>query len=663
MTRERGNGRGRGPTATVEGTGRDAGATNVAVEAAIQGAAKPAGENARRRQRRPRRDANSEQKRAPGRERGEEKSEGGEVSSVQSTGPTPKPQVKKARRENVDKQCDSASSTSASASATPAGPAPVPVPGVGIGIGKEQSTSVPTFVKDTASPPAALSVEKVEVEAKGRGILSEDRFDTNPFLCEPVKRGVAEMSLDRMTQIQAHCIPALLEGRDVVAAAKTGSGKTLAFVVPAIDLLYTTVAKPKDGTIVLIITPTRELALQILDVVRAVGKHVSHTFGCVIGGQKKKTEEAKLEHGVSLLVATPGRLLDHLEHTQKFNISKLAMLVIDEADRILDEGFERELTKILRLLPKEKRVTALFSATQTSKVADLVRMNMKAPLSIRVEDSTSATVIGLKENVIFCQNGDKLATLYRILLEKMKMRIKTADGKERGMKIMVFFSTCQSTEYHEWLFRVFQGFSPMGLHGRKKQSQRVEIFTKFSAASTGILFCTNVAARGLDIPCVDFVIQYDPPDDIKEYIHRVGRTARGTHQMGASLLFLLPDEGKFLTYLTNANVRPVPILCKSSSLPKIQAEVEKAVESTPELKLKAKKAFQKFLAAYESHGLKDVFSAAKLDLNLVAKNFALTTCPKVDLPAIRKGGRRRAGPPGQKTGGGPPRARAGPPRQ
>lgn len=323
----------------------------------------------------------------------------------------------------------------------------------------------------------AFADDSKEEQCIKGSILSCDKFEDNPDICDRIKSALKDMGYTHMTQIQTHAIPKLLSGKDVLGAAKTGSGKTLAFVIPALDLLWRLKATPKQGTLALMLGPTRELALQILEVVREVGKNVTHTFGSVIGGQNKSMEEKKLATGVNLLVATPGRLLDHLQHTKDFVIKNLAFLVMDEADRMLDDGFERELTMILRLLPK-KRQTALFSATQTTKVGDLIRMSLKEPTLIEIKDD-QATVSGLKQYFIMCESRDRLSLLYKVLKEKSKIRITNDKGENRGLKIMVFFSTCQSTQFHEDLFRLFDGLNVMSLHGQKKQSKRFEVYNRF----------------------------------------------------------------------------------------------------------------------------------------------------------------------------------------
>lgn len=316
-------------------------------------------------------------------------------------------------------------------------------------------------------------------------VTSGEKFD-DLEISDRIKNSLETMGMTYMTKIQAVTIPILMKGRDVIAAAKTGSGKTLAFVVPALDLVWSMgKVVPSDGTVVLILTPTKELALQILSVVREVGGKMTQTFGAVIGGTKKKEEQRQLERGVNILVATPGRLLDHMKTTKDFVFSKLTMLVMDEADRMLDVGFERELNQILGMLPKE-RVTAMFSATQTTKVADLVRMSLKRPVFVEVKDGQSGTVAGLTQNYVECPMQDRLSLLYKLLKEKSKAVVRTADGKGRDLKIMVFFSSCQSTQYHEDLFRLLGFKNISGLHGQKKQQKRSEIYTHFCTADVSV---------------------------------------------------------------------------------------------------------------------------------------------------------------------------------
>ncbi|KAJ1836874.1 ATP-dependent RNA helicase, partial [Coemansia sp. RSA 486] len=327
-----------------------------------------------------------------------------------------------------------------------------------------------------------------------------------------------------MTEVQARTIPPLLAGRDVLGAAKTGSGKTLSFLIPAIELLSRLKFKPRNGTGAIIISPTRELALQIFGVARDLLQFHSQTFGIVIGGANRKAEADKLIKGVNLLIATPGRLLDHLQNTKGFIFKNLKTLVIDEADRILENGFEDEMKAIIKILPQEERQSMLFSATQTTKVEDLARISLKkGPLYINVDEGKEkATAEGLEQGYVVCDSDKRFMLLFTFLRRNLKK------------KVIVFFSSCNSVKYHAELLNYID-VPVLDLHGQQKQQKRTNTFFEFINADKGILLCTDVAARGLDIPAVDWIIQYDPPDDPRDYIHRVGRTARAGSK-GKSLL-------------------------------------------------------------------------------------------------------------------------------
>ena len=209
---------------------------------------------------------------------------------------------------------------------------------------------------------------------RGGGILSEETFE-NQDVCEETKKGIADQGFVNLSLIQAKTLKPLLAGKDLLAQAKTGSGKTLAFLMPAIELLHRSHFAQRNGTGAIVLAPTRELALQTYAVARETLKYHKHTHGVIMGGANRRAEADKLVKGVNLLVATPGRLLDHLQNTRGFIFKNLMVLVIDEADRILEQGFEDEMREILKLLPKQRQ-TMLFSATQTSKIEDLARLSL-----------------------------------------------------------------------------------------------------------------------------------------------------------------------------------------------------------------------------------------------------------------------------------------------
>ncbi|PKK49786.1 hypothetical protein CI102_5175 [Trichoderma harzianum] len=434
-------------------------------------------------------------------------------------------------------------------------------------------------------------------------------------------KAIQEMGFTKMTSIQRSAIPPLLAGKDVLGAAKTGSGKTLAFLIPAIEILSSLRFKPRNGTGVIVVSPTRELALQIFGVARELMKHHSQTYGIVIGGANRRAEVEKLTKGVNLLIATPGRLLDHLLNTQ-FVFKNLKSLIIDEADRILEVGFEDEMRQIVKVLSNEDRQTMLFSATQTTKVEDLARISLRpGPLYINVdEEKQHSTVDGLEQGYVLCEGDERFLLLFSFL-RKMQAKKK---------KVIVFFSSCASVKYYAELLNYID-CPVLDLHGKQKQQKRTNTFFEFSNAPHGILICTDVAARGLDIPAVDFIVQFDPPDNTRDYIHRVGRTARGTDAKGRSLLFLQPNEVGFLSYLKAARVPVVEFEFPRKKIINVQSQLEKLIGKNYYLQQSAKDAFKSYLHAYASHSLRSVYDVQKLDLAKIAKSFGFPTPPRVDI--------------------------------
>ncbi|KAL4979186.1 ATP-dependent RNA helicase has1 [Aspergillus desertorum] len=439
-------------------------------------------------------------------------------------------------------------------------------------------------------------------------------------LSEKTLQGIKEMGFETMTEIQQRTIPPLLAGRDVLGAAKTGSGKTLAFLIPAIEMLSALRFKPRNGTGVIVVSPTRELALQIFGVARELLTAHSQTYGIVIGGANRRAEAEKLTKGVNLLIATPGRLLDHLQNTPGFIFKNLKTLVIDEADRILEVGFEDEMRQIIKILPNEDRQTMLFSATQTTKVEDLARISLRpGPLYINVDHRKEhSTVEGLEQGYVICEADKRFLLLFSFLKRNLKK------------KIIVFFSSCNCVKYHAELLNYID-LPVLDLHGKQKQQKRTNTFFEFCNAKQGVLICTDVAARGLDIPAVDWIIQFDPPDDTRDYIHRVGRTARGANGKGRSLMFLQPSEVGFLKYLKEARVPVVEFDFPAKKIVNVQSQLEKLISQNYYLNKSAKDGYRSYLQAYASHSLRSVFDVHKLDLVKVAKSFGFSTPPRIDI--------------------------------
>ncbi|XP_012261933.2 probable ATP-dependent RNA helicase DDX47 [Athalia rosae] len=327
-----------------------------------------------------------------------------------------------------------------------------------------------------------------------------------------------ELKWKAPSKIQREAIPLTLQGKDVIGLAETGSGKTGAFALPILQALL----ENPQRYFALILTPTRELAFQISEQFEALGASIGVKCAVIVGGMDMMSQALTLAKKPHILIATPGRLVDHLENTKGFNLRSLKFLVMDEADRILNMDFEVEVDKILRVIPRERR-TLLFSATMTKKVQKLQRASLKNP--VKVEVSTKyQTVEKLQQYYIFIPVKFKDVYLVHILNELA------------GNSFMIFCGTCNNTIRTALLLRNL-GFMAVPLHGQMSQNKRLAALTKFKAKNRSVLISTDVASRGLDIPHVDIVINFDIPTHSKDYIHRVGRTARAGRS-GRSITFV-----------------------------------------------------------------------------------------------------------------------------
>ena len=408
-------------------------------------------------------------------------------------------------------------------------------------------------------------------------------------------------------------------------------------MIPSIELLLRTEFKMRNGTGVIIISPTRELCLQIYGVVTELCRYHSFAHGVIMGGTNRGAEASRLARGVTLLVATPGRLLDHMQNTAKFNYSNLLALVIDEADRILEIGFEVELRSIIGLLPT-KRQTMFFSATQTKSVQDIARVSVRTPVFIGVhEESKVATAAGIDQGYVLCPAEQRFLLLFTFLKKNLKK------------KVIVFLSTCAAVKFYAELLNYID-VPVLDLHGQQKQKKRTATFFEFCNADKGILLCTDVAARGLDIPAVDWIIQFDPPSDPKEYIHRVGRTARGLDAKGRALIFLMPEEFNFLKHLKAAKIPLNEFEFPQEKIAKVQSQLENLVSQNYFLHRSAREAYRSFIQGYAQHPLKDSFNVGSLDLLGVAQSFGFNNPPKINLNVSMKG-RENIDVRSQKVGG------------
>uniref|UniRef100_A0A8C1YTB3 ATP-dependent RNA helicase n=1 Tax=Cyprinus carpio TaxID=7962 RepID=A0A8C1YTB3_CYPCA len=436
-------------------------------------------------------------------------------------------------------------------------------------------------------------------------------------LSKKTLKGLHEGQYRQPTEIQRQTIGFALQGRDVLGAAKTGSGKTLAFLIPVLECLYREQWTAMDGLGALIISPTRELAYQTFEVLRKVGKNHEFSAGLVIGGKDLKDESEKI-HRTNIIICTPGRLLQHMDETATFHASDLHMLVLDEADRILDMGFADTLNAIIENLPKTRQ-TLLFSATQTKSVKDLARLSLKNPEYVWVhEQAKFSTPATLEQNYVVCELHQKVNMLFSFLRSHLKK------------KIIVFFACCKEVQY---LFRVFcrlrPGISVLALHGKQQQMKRVEVYNDFVRKTSAVLFATDIAARGLDFPAVNWVLQFDCPEDANTYIHRVGRTAR-YKEGGEALLVLLPSEEKgMIAQLQDKKVPINKIKVNPEKLVSVQQKLEAFLAQEKEQKERAQRCFVSYLRSIYLMKNKDVFDVFQLKLPEYAMSLGLAVAPRV----------------------------------
>ncbi|KAI9039193.1 RNA-dependent ATPase RRP3 [Aspergillus affinis] len=372
-------------------------------------------------------------------------------------------------------------------------------------LNREPASKKAPSTSPSPSPEPEQSTEQTEQEiAEEEPAKSFKELGVIEQLCD----ACTELGYKAPTKIQAQAIPIALQGRDLIGLAETGSGKTAAFVLPILQNLMETPQSLHS----LILAPTRELAQQISQVVEALGSLISVRCTLLIGGVDMVSQSIALGKKPHVIVATPGRLLDHMENTKGFSLRQLKFLVLDEADRLLDMDFGPLLDKILKILPKQNRKTYLFSATMSSKVESLQRASLVNPVRLSIS-SKYQTVSTLIQRYVFLPHKYKDIYLVYLLNEWA------------GQTGVIFTRTIHETQRVTLMLRNL-GYGSIPIHGQLSQSSRMASITKFKAKARNLLIATDVAARGLDIPSVDFVLNYDLPSDSQSYIHRVGRTAR-----------------------------------------------------------------------------------------------------------------------------------------
>ncbi|CAN8073336.1 unnamed protein product [Agarophyton chilense] len=370
--------------------------------------------------------------------------------------------------------------------------------------------------EDEADEINAPDEEQTSQLKKGRKRLRKERAAAKSFrelhLSKPLQKAVDVLQWTHPTPIQANAIPYVLAGRDICASAVTGSGKTGAFILPVLERLLQ--AGIDNSTRVIVLLPTRELAAQCHAVVQGLARYTSVRAALAVGGLSNKAQEVALRTHPHIIVATPGRLIDHIRNAHSFSLDDIEIFIMDEADRLLEMGFQAEVQQILSATP-ETRQTLLFSATMNTQLNALIKLSLRNPINLNIDpmfnvaETLSQEFVKLRPTF----EGNKNALLFSLVTRTFKTRT------------IVFFRH-KVTAHH---FKILFGLSKLKsaeLHGNLSQAQRLAALDEFRKGTVDYLLCTDLAARGLDIAGVETVINYDMPGELKEYVHRVGRTAR-----------------------------------------------------------------------------------------------------------------------------------------
>ncbi|KAF0694407.1 Aste57867_14704 [Aphanomyces stellatus] len=461
------------------------------------------------------------------------------------------------------------------------------------------SVSSPRKVRRTASqdnikatPPAAPAVANRVTEATSVLHLS-DMPVTALTVSEPSMRALTQvMNYQFLTKVQAATLPVILEGKDVLAKSKTGTGKTMAFLLPTIETLLKNIGTaPKRAVSALVLSPTRELASQIDVEAKKLSTYHPFRVACFVGGTSMSKDLRRLKDPIDLLVATPGRLQDHLSSNNEDLVARIGgiqVLVLDEADRLLDMGFRRDIEKLLAFLPTARQ-TLLFSATLPTSLEEIKRLALKPDHvfidTVGKEDQTNTHV---NQSVITVPFEDHITTLDKLLHAHIR------DSPD-GYKIIAFFPTARAAGFMAQVFLKAK-YPVLEIHSRKSQSHRTKAADTFRAQDNQILFSSDVSARGVDYPGVTLVVQVGLTDK-EQYIHRLGRTGRAGKD-GEGILLLSPFEGPFLKEL-----KGVPIVTATppaGPAPRV-LPVLAQINSNGELHQAAEQAYQAWLGFYNSN--------------------------------------------------------------
>ena len=366
-------------------------------------------------------------------------------------------------------------------------------------------------------------------------------FDTLGLSAE-LLRAVSEQGYSEPTPVQSKAIPVILEGRDILAGAQTGTGKTAGFTLPLLQRLSdTTPARGQRRVRALILTPTRELAAQVGESVNTYGKHLPLTSTVIFGGVKINPQIQRLRSGVDILVATPGRLLDHVSQ-RTLDLSSVEILVLDEADRMLDMGFIHDIRRILALLP-DSRQNLLFSATYSSDIRKLADGLLNSPAQIEV--ARRNTPADLVSQVVHPVDRQRKRELLSFMV-----------GSQNWRQVLVFTRTKHGANRLSQQLEK-DGISSAAIHGNKSQGARTRALREFKLGETRVLVATDIAARGLDIDQLPHVVNYELPNVAEDYVHRIGRTGRAGNE-GQAVSLVCIDENKLLGDIERLLKRDLP---------------------------------------------------------------------------------------------------------
>lgn len=334
-------------------------------------------------------------------------------------------------------------------------------------------------------------------------------------LSKPLLKALAALGFERPTPIQAAAIPVALAGKDVCGGAVTGSGKTAAFMVPIVERLIHRQRTGPATTRVLVLLPTRELCIQCHQVAVALARFTDIRVALVAGGLPMRPQEAELRLRPEVVIATPGRLIDHLANSHGFSLESIEILVLDEADRMLEQGFADELDEILRQTPRHRRQTLMFSATMTERIDDLIRLSLQKPVRLFV-DTSDTIARSLVQEFVRIREGR----------EEDRLPIVLALCKRTLTERCILFFPTKELAHRVRILLGLVGLRAAELHGGLAQADRLDALERFKTGQVDLLVATDVASRGLDIPQVSYVLNYNMPLNYKQYVHRIGRTAR-----------------------------------------------------------------------------------------------------------------------------------------